>query len=141
MGRSRIVQYISWWVALLLVGVGLAVATAIPGGDGTLAPGGDATVERGVYVGIALVLAAIVLLVTHQRWGRMAVASAALLLASFAVPLRVAHTVPDTSGCRPPGPCDPAMTPWHPGILLALFVIFFTAALACAAIGFVRERA
>lgn len=97
--------------------------------------------DRSAYVSFALGLAAIVLLVTHQRWGRMAVASAALLLASFAVPLRLAHTVPDTSGCRPPGPCDPAVTLWHPGILFALFVIFLTAALVCAAIGFVRERA
>lgn len=42
--------------------------------------------DRSAYVGFALGLAAIVLLVTHQRCGRMAVASAALLLASFRRP-------------------------------------------------------
>jgi hypothetical protein len=141
MRRSPIVQYISWSLAILLVGVGVALAAAIPGGDGTVALGGGETVERSAYVGIALVLAAIVLLLAHQRWGWMAVSSVVLLPASFAVPLRLAHTVPDTSGCRPPGPCDPAMALWHPSILLVLFAIFLTAAIVCAAIGFVREGA
>jgi hypothetical protein len=139
MKLMRVVRYLSWWLALLLTGLGVAAATAAPP-DGGVAPGPNA---RSVFVAVALALAVIVLLVAHQPWGRLTTSSVALLIASIAVPLLLARDVPDTSGCRPPVPvpCDPAVRLWHPGVLVVLFAVFLVAALICAAVNPVRAIA
>jgi hypothetical protein len=94
-----------------------------------------------VFVAVALVLAVIVLLVAHQPWRRLTTSSVALLISSIAVPLLLAHDVPDTSGCQPHVPCDPAVRLWHPGVLVVLFAVFLVAALICAAVNPVRAIA
>jgi hypothetical protein len=137
MKLMRVVRYLSWWLAVLLTGLGVAAATAAPPDGG----GAPIPNTRSVFVAVALVLAVIVLLVAHQPWGRLTTSSIALLIGSIAVPLLLAHDVPDTSGCRPSVPCDPAVRLWHPGVLVALFAVFLAAALICAAVNSVRAVA
>jgi len=72
-----------------------------------------------VFVAVALVLAVIVLVLVHQPWGRLTTSSVGLLTGSIAVPLLLAHDVPDTSECRPPGPCDPAVRLWGAALVRA----------------------
>ncbi len=137
MKLMRVVRYLSWWLAVLLTGLGVVAAAAAPP-DGGVVPGPNA---RGVFLAVALVLGAMVLLLAHQPWGRLTITSVALLIGSIAVPLLLAHDVPDSSGCRPPPPCDPAVRLWHPSVLVAIFAAFLVAALACAAVNPVRAVA
>lgn len=128
-----IVRHVSWALASLIVGIGLSIAAAAPEGE---------TGEKLAFVVVAISVAAVVLLLAHQPWGRVATSSAISLLAAFVVPLLLAREVPDVSACRPPRrvPCDPAMGLWHPDVLLALFVVFLAAALGSSVAGLLRYR-
>jgi hypothetical protein len=131
----RFLRYISWCVAVLIAGLGLTAAVAVPPHD-AIWPGTNA---RGLFVGVALVLAGIMLLLAHQRWSKYVGLSALLALDAFPALL-----VPyDRVGpCwSPHRPCmDRNTVEWHPGVRLAMFLVLLVAALITATIGFLRER-
>jgi hypothetical protein len=127
---------VSWLAAILLVGLGTALAAAVPAGE-TVA-GVNA---RGVWIAVGLTLAAIVLLTAHQRCSTYVVISGLLALAAFPagfVPYE--RVAPCSWGFH--RPCmDRTTVAWHPGIRLAMFLVLLGAALVSAAIGFLRQRA
>lgn len=133
---KRLARYVSWLAAILLVGLGAALAAAVTGGE-TVA-GVNA---RGVWIAVALILAAIVLLIAHQRWSKYVGISALLALAAFPagfVPYE--RVAPCSWGFH--RPCmDRTTIAWHPGIRLAMFLVPLGAALFTAVIGFLREGA
>jgi hypothetical protein len=111
-----IVRHASWFGATLLVGVGLAIAVAIP--DGEMA-------QKVFFSGVASSFLYTVLVLARQPSGTIQSTSAALLAAAFVVPLILAHALSGTSACSIPrrAPCDPAVVLSHPSFLLGTLLI------------------
>lgn len=127
------IRYGAWFLAILVVFSGGAVAVAIPG---------DAWGMRGGFITVALSVAAIILLLEHQSWGRLSFFSLLLLVAAFVVPIFLVPATPDTDACRapPPGHCHGFNLNYHPLIRLALLAALLAAAIATALVGYARSR-
>lgn len=135
-GLMRCLRYLSWCVEVVIAGVGIAAAVAVPPGDAVW-PG---TSARGLFVGVALMLAGILLLLGHQPWSKYVGLSLLLVLAAFPA-LLVPYERVRPCSWGPHRPCmDPSIVEWHPGVRLSMFLVLVVAALIIATIGFVRER-
>jgi hypothetical protein len=123
-GTIQVLRGATYFVALLfaLTGTLLAFVASVP-----------------AYVGFGLLIAAVLILLAHQRLGRMTLLTAILLILSFTVPAIFVHETPDTTGCAQAlTPCDPAMNS-HLGLRLGLAAALLFAALVTAGIGLVRS--
>ena len=97
------------------------------------------TAVRIAYLGIAIAIAVILVLLVHQRFGKLTVVSATLVPLAFVVPAVTIRTTWESSGCGNGVPCD-AYPVGHDGLAMSLVAIFLAAALFAAIVGLVRSR-
>ena len=92
-----------------------------------------------VYAAFGLVIAAVLIILTHQPLGRIAALTAILLILSFVIPAISVHETPNTADCAGAStPCDPSMNS-HPGLRLGLAAALLIAALITASVGLFRS--
>jgi hypothetical protein len=120
---------VTYFVALLVAGSGVLIAVA-----DTSSPRGT----RAVYVCFGLVIAAVLVLLVHQRLGRFTASSFVLLALAFVAPAALVRTTWESTGCVVGVPCDPAPHS-HQGLRLGLAAVILLTALITAAVGLFRS--
>ena len=91
-----------------------------------------------VYASFGMFIAAVLVLLVHQRVSLATVSSMILLVLAYIVPATLVRTTFDSGGCTPGIPCDPVPNS-HPGLRLGLAAVLLFAALITAAVGAIRS--
>jgi hypothetical protein len=120
----------AYYVSFLVISLGVTLV---------FAASTVSTAVRIAYLGIAIAIAVILVLLVHQRFGKLTVVSATLVPLAFVVPAVTIRTTWESSGCGNGVPCD-AYPVGHDGLAMSLVAIFLAAALFAAIVGLVRSR-
>ena len=120
---------LTYSVALLVAGSGVLIAVA-----DTSSP----RATRALYLSFGLVIAAVLVLLVHQRPSRFTVFSFVFLALAFLAPATLVRTTWESAGCVFGFPCDPAPHS-HQGLRLGLAAVILLAALTTAAVGLSRS--
>jgi Ca2+/Na+ antiporter len=126
-GTIQVLRAATYLIALLIIGMGALLAVA----DAT-----SPATTRMTYVGFGLVIAAVVVLLVHQRIGRIAMASAILLVLAFVVPATLVQETYSTH-CVAGVPCDPVPNSQE-GLRLGIAAVLLVGSLLTAAAGALR---
>src|SRR6266536_248473 len=133
MDMRRAVRVGSWLLAAVVMLFGLSLAAAAMASGESGAGSG--------FIAVAAAVAALIVLLAHQPFGRLSLTSLVSLVAAFAAPALLVHDTQDTSGCRAlvRTPCDPGLN-FHPALRLAVLATLLVAAFLLSLAGFLLSR-
>jgi hypothetical protein len=97
------------------------------------------TSVRVASLAVAIAIAAVLVLLVHQRFGTLTVVSAMLVSLAFVIPAVTIRTTWESSGCGGGVPCD-AYPIGHDGLVMSLVATFLIGALFAAIVGLARSR-